>query len=181
MKLRILNYGFKAEHEQITRLDSLFSALSFNDFDAFVFDPAAVVDELRFEGKQATDRVTVTGDESGSLRSTLNRHSREILELIWYKGRAVICILRDNTFRWQVEYWTQGAKKAFEAFGPYFLIEKVLNHGNKNQVLRSLVHGVGEQIQLERGALPSYLRTGGPHLTEPPQSGAPSSARFYRD
>jgi hypothetical protein len=157
MKLRVLNLGINAEHDQITRVNTLFTELAFNDFDALVFDPAAVVQELRYEGKRETDRATVAEDTSGSLRSALTRHRREVQELVWNKGGVVICVLRENAFHWKARYW-QGGDYTSEDFGPYFLLEKLLASGDKTKILRSIVHGVGEQIHIERGAVPSYLR-----------------------
>jgi hypothetical protein len=82
MKLRILNFGIPADHDQIVRLDSILSSLSFNDFDAFVFDPTTIEIALRSLGNKTNERANHIEDQSGSLRSTFYSHTREIFELI---------------------------------------------------------------------------------------------------
>jgi hypothetical protein len=159
MKVRILNFGIESSHEQIRHLDDLFSDLAFNDFDAFVFDPAEIESELRASGTAVTDRTTVVEDYSGSRRSTLNRHSREIFELVYYKGGVVVCILRDNNFIFKAEYRdTYSTAIVYEDFNPYFLLENICSHSGKPKLLKSFVSGEGEQIRFAAGISPSYLR-----------------------
>jgi hypothetical protein len=158
MKVRILNFGIESSHEQIRLLDDLFSDLAFNDFDAFVFDPAEIESELRVSGTAANDRTTVVEDYSGSRRSTLNRHSREIFELVYYKGGVVVCILRDNNFMFKAEYRDiYSTKIVYENYNPYFLLERICSQSDKPKLLKSFVSGEGEQIRFAAGISPSYL------------------------
>jgi hypothetical protein len=75
MKLRILNYGVTATHERISNLNGFGDPLSVSDFDAFIYDSAAL-------------------SAAGPSQQDARRRQAEVRDLIGSKGGIVVCILR---------------------------------------------------------------------------------------
>jgi hypothetical protein len=75
VKRRVLNLGIAATHGLIESLGTLNQPLSISDFDAFVFDPTAVL-------------------QGGQDVATFIRRQNEIRDLLGVKGGVVVCLLR---------------------------------------------------------------------------------------
>jgi hypothetical protein len=76
MKLRILNYGISANHGQMTALASFDNPVAISDYDAFAFDPNALL------------------GQGAHGRALFERRQRELHDLINLKTGIVVCLLR---------------------------------------------------------------------------------------
>ncbi len=155
MKVRVLNYGFLANHPQMTALKTLWSPIAISDYDAFLYDPQQFDTEARSQG-EIHKTFSQIEDREGVLRASFRKHSEEVATLLMMKGGVVVVLLRPNDYSISAKYSVNGRSTAND-ISKYFILDRLNVSGLWTQ-LNALKAAHGSTIILDRTKMqPPYL------------------------